>query len=274
VNLGSQIAEEASNFFSRLPALLQAGQLQSIPLPSWMEPLRDRILEAVQHEATALQASIVPLLRRAGGQILTGINFIVLIVLVPILSFFLLKDAREINRFLIDTLTEAGDGQLIRRILDDIHLLLSKYIRALVLLAAVSFAAWSAFLYAIQAAYPLLLAGISGALEFIPVIGPGVALVVVVAASGISGSASSIIWIVVFWIAFRLFQDYVVNPLLMSAGVQLHPLLILLAILAGGQIGGIPGLFFSVPVIAILKVLFIRLREAQLHRALQHQQPT
>jgi predicted PurR-regulated permease PerM len=56
----------------------------------------------------------------------------------------------------------------------------------------------------------------------------------------------------------------------MSAGVQLHPLLVLLAILAGGHIGGMPGLFFSVPIMAILKVVFIRLREAQVRDTLAH----
>jgi predicted PurR-regulated permease PerM len=60
-----------------------------------------------------------------------------------------------------------------------------------------------------------------------------------------------------------MFQDYVLNPLLMSTGVQLHPMLVLLGVIAGGQIGGVAGLFFSVPVMAILKVLFVRMRDAQ-----------
>ena len=261
--LGSQIVEEASSFFGHLPALLEKTKLQSFPLPAWLEPLRDRIIDIFQREATQLQASIVPLLQRASTQIVSGLTFIILIVLVPIISFFLLKDAHEINKSLVQFLQEAGDPVVIRKILEDIHITLSKYIRALVLLAMVSFAAWALFLYLTSGPYPLLLAGICGAMEFIPGIGPALAFATVLIVCGVTGYSTGLLWIAVFWACFRLFQDYVVQPFLMSAGVQLHPLLVLLGVLAGGHIAGVSGLFFSVPVLAILKVIFVRLREAR-----------
>jgi predicted PurR-regulated permease PerM len=270
VTLGSQIADEATSFAGHLPGLVKQSTLQTFPLPDWIEPLRAKIITVFQHEAAQLQASIVPFLQHASGQIVSGITFLVLIVLVPILSFFLLKDAREINAFLVQILGVEGDQTLIRQILDDIDVLLSKYIRALVLLSFIAFAAWGLFLSIMHAPYQLLLAGISGALEFLPGIGPAISLALLLIVCGISGFTGGLLWIVVFWVGLRLFQDYVVNPLLMSAGVQLHPLLVLLAILAGGHIGGVPGLFFSVPVMAILKVIFIRSREAQLREALAH----
>jgi predicted PurR-regulated permease PerM len=46
----------------------------------------------------------------------------------------------------------------------------------------------------------------------------------------------------------------------MSSGVELHPLLVLFGVLAGEKIGGIPGMFFSVPVLAILRVVYNQLR--------------
>lgn len=272
ITLGSQIAEEASSFAGHLPGLVRHSSLQTFPLPEWLEPLRAKIITMIQHEAAQLQASIVPFLQHASGQIVSGITFLVLIVLVPILSFFLLKDAREINAFLLQMLEEAGEPVVVRQILDDIDVLLSKYIRALVLLSFITFAAWGLFLSIIQAPYQLLLAGLSGVLEFFPGIGPAVSLILLLVVCGASGFTGGLLWIAVFWVALRLFQDYVVNPLLMSAGVQLHPVLVLLAILAGGHIGGMPGLFFSVPIMAILKVVFIRLREAQVRDTLAHRQ--
>lgn len=270
VTLGSQIADEASSFASHLPGLVKQSTLQTFPLPEWLEPLRAKIIDVFQHEAAQIQASIVPFLQHASGQIVSGITFIVIIVLVPILSFFILKDGRQINAFLVQTLGAEGDRTLIRQILDDIDVLLSKYIRALVLLSFVAFAAWGLFLSIMHAPYQLLLAGLSGALEFLPGIGPAISLALLLIVCGISGFTTGLLWIAVFWACLRLFQDYVVNPLLMSAGVQLHPMLVLLAILAGGHIGGVPGLFFSVPVMAILKVVFLRLREAQLRESLDH----
>ena len=148
-----------------------------------------------------------------------------LIILVPILSFFLLKDARDISASLIGSF-ETGDRTMMRQIVADINLVLSKYIRALVMLAIASFAAWAIFLSLIGAPYQMLLAGISGALEFIPVIGPLASIVILLLVCGVSGF-SGLIWIAVFWGCFRLFQDYALNPYLMSAGVEVHPLLVL-----------------------------------------------
>jgi predicted PurR-regulated permease PerM len=49
----------------------------------------------------------------------------------------------------------------------------------------------------------------------------------------------------------------------MSKGVQLSPLLVLFGVLAGDQIAGIVGIFLSVPVLAVLRVMFVRLRRAR-----------
>jgi predicted PurR-regulated permease PerM len=66
----------------------------------------------------------------------------------------------------------------------------------------------------------------------------------------------------VFWVLNRVFQDYVLNPFLMSSRVEIHPVLVLFGVLAGDQLGGIPGMFYSVPVLAILKVVLNNLSRA------------
>ena len=94
----------------------------------------------------------------------------------------------------------------------------------------------------------------------IPVIGPltGAALILLVAA--ISGYPH-VLWLVLILGVYRVFQDYVLNPFLMSAGVEVHPVLVLLGVLAGEQLAGIPGMFFSVPAIAALRVILDRVRK-------------
>ena len=72
--------------------------------------------------------------------------------------------------------------------------------------------------------------------------------------------------IIVFLIVYRLFQDYVLAPYLMGHGVELHPLLVLFGVLAGEQIGGISGMFFSVPVLATLRVVYVRMQKARTKR--------
>jgi predicted PurR-regulated permease PerM len=263
INLGSRAAEEAGSLASRLPAMVQNASLPQIPIPGWLDPYKDKVYQAAQNEARELSSSAVPLLQRATGRIISGLGAVIVVVLVPILAFFFLKDGRAISAALIGLVTAGRRRGLLEDILMDIHNLLSKYIRALVILAVASATAWFLFLQILGTPYSLLLAGLCGLLEFIPVIGPATAGLTVVVVAAVT-SSGGYVWIILFWIIYRLFQDYVLNPHLMSEGVEVHPLLVLFGVLAGEQIAGIPGMFFSVPVIAILKAVFTRLRGTRL----------
>jgi predicted PurR-regulated permease PerM len=58
-----------------------------------------------------------------------------------------------------------------------------------------------------------------------------------------------------------VFQDYVLSPHLMSKGVELHPLLVIFGVFAGGEIGGVPGIFLSVPALALMRLVWHHLRK-------------
>ncbi len=62
---------------------------------------------------------------------------------------------------------------------------------------------------------------------------------------------------------YRMFQDYVRSPHLMGRGVQLHPLLVLFGVFAGGELAGVAGPFLSVPALALARILYLRIRRAR-----------
>jgi len=261
------LAGEATSLFKTLPSRITGGSLAHIPLPHFLEPMRDQVIEILNKGATNLETSAVPFLQRAGTEILSGLGAVLPAILVPILAFFFLKDARAIRQSLLGAVEDGHDRSTADLILNDVHVVLRNYIRALVLLAVSGFVAWAIFLSAMRYPYELLLAGIAGVLEFIPVIGPAAALVIMLIVF-IATSSGGLVWILIFWGCFRIFQDYVMSPYLMSSGIELHPLLVLFGVLAGEQIGGIAGMFFSVPVIAILRVIVNHLKSSYSRRQL------
>ena len=93
-------------------------------------------------------------------------------------------------------------------------------------------------------------------------VGPLTAAVIVLAVSGFSGYPH-IVWILVFLGVYRLFQDYVLSPRLMSQGMELHPLLVMFGVFAGGELGGVAGTFLSVPVLALIRILYKRLQRTR-----------
>ena len=108
--------------------------------------------------------------------------------------------------------------------------------------------------------YAFLLAVSAGLLEFVPFAGPLAAVAITLVVAVFSGYAH-LLGLVIFIGLYRLFQDYVLNPYLMSAGVELHPVLVLFGVVAGEQMAGIPGMFFSVPLMAALRVVLIRVKK-------------
>jgi predicted PurR-regulated permease PerM len=146
-------------------------------------------------------------------------------------------------------------------IAEDLHLLLGQYVRALLLLAVITFVAWSVAFLAAGVPYALVLAGIGGALEFIPVIGPLTAGVVAVAVCLFAGYDHP--WLVAVFIGWRGIQDYAINPLVMARGIDIHPALVLVGVLAGGEIAGVAGMFLSVPVIAAARIISRRLQASE-----------
>ena len=267
VTLGSRIADEANNLATKLPELLRNRQwIDTLPLPSVLEPVRARIAQALQSELDNGGKDILPYVKSLGGQIISGARYIVYIVLVPILAFFFLKDGHSIREDIVHRLTSGKQRLMVEGILEDINRLLGEYIRALVFLSLSSFICYGLFLSLSGASYFLLLAGIAAICEFLPVVGPAAAGIVVLLVTGLSGY-EHLVWFLIFWLVFRLFQDYVVSPYLMGKGVEMNPMLVLFGVLAGEQIAGVTGMFFSIPVLATLRVIFVRLRRVRLDNA-------
>jgi predicted PurR-regulated permease PerM len=199
-------------------------------------------------------------MKNIGAHAGSVVSSLVLVVLIPILSFFFLKDGRELRESI---LALAGSH---RQMWDDIfsgmHDLLGQFIRALVTLAAATLVAYTIFFAVIGLPYGVLLASLAAMLEFIPVVGPLAAAAVILLVAGFSG-AGHILVIVIFLAVYRLFQDYVLSPHLMSSGIELHPLLVIFGALAGEQVAGIPGMFLSVPVLATLRVIYLRITKSK-----------
>jgi predicted PurR-regulated permease PerM len=263
IPLGAKIGEQASALAGRLPDALKGDPLSSFPLPGWLETWRPRLTEFVRDQASGLGDTALPLLREIGPGILSGLGNLLAVVLIPILSFFFLKDGHAMRNAIVESVA-AGRRSMVEEILADLHVLVAQYIRALVLLAMATFVAYSVMLSALGVPYPVLLAGVAGMLELIPFVGPLTGGIVTLLVAGLSGYPH-LLWILVFLIVYRLFQDYVLSPYLLSSSIEIHPLLVLFGVLAGEQVAGIPGMFFSVPVIAALRIIVVRMRRGRAH---------
>jgi predicted PurR-regulated permease PerM len=212
--------------------------------------LRDGIDRSVLAAGeTAVASARGALLRLVGA--LSNVTWLILI---PILAFFLLKDAATFRRAVVIALPHR-----IRlrghRLFEELNATLAAYTRAQ-LLACVLVGTLCGFGFAaIGIPYPVLLGVLAGVLEFVPLVGP---LLLAIVAAFVAALQAPILalWAVLFLGILRLIEDYVIYPRLLRHGVHLHPLAVIVAIIAGAELDGVVGMFLAVPAAAIAWVVY------------------
>jgi predicted PurR-regulated permease PerM len=257
--IGSQVVQQANALSRRLPHLMAQWQQPAAQPPD--TSIQGQVVEKIKAEIGQRSSDLLAALPEAGLKLLTMASDLIYIVIVPVLAFFFLKDAHLIRDAALELVRAGPQRELLDDLMADVHLLLAHYMRALVLLSSATFAAYGLAFWILGVPYGALLAAVAFFLEFIPMLGPLTAGVAIVAVTALSGG--HVAAVVIFLIAYRFVQDYGLSPHLMGHGVELHPLLVLLGVFGGAEVAGIPGTFLSVPVLALFRITFIRIRKAR-----------
>ena len=272
--VGPKIADEGKSLMATLPSLLDrmaSGQLirQVGSHHGWSA---DRITQ-LQTLFMSHRAEILGYGQSLARSLAEPAAHIWWIILIPILSLFFLKDGAEIGADLID-FGKTGEYRVtMSGIVKDVNVMLGSYIRAQLILAALTLVVLTVILSIMRAPYSFILGPVAGICEFIPVVGPAVAAVAIFGIAALAGY-SHLVWLFLLLGGWRLVQDYVNAPRIMGKSLEISPLAQIFGVLAGGEIGGVVGALVSVPVMAILRILWRRLNSDNIDTAASSHLPT
>ena len=215
-----------------------------------------RMPEGVAKYTDSLLARGGDLVGLAVERMVGWIVFIPWLVLIPILSFFLLKDAGNFRRSVLAMLPRGRLRWRGDEFFQDINSTLAAYIRAQLtaclligILCSIGFAL-------LRLPSPLVLGLIAAVFEFVPLVGPLTIAILAALVALLHSGYWSALFVLLFLGVLRIVQDYVIYPRIIGEGIHLHPLAVILAILAGAEIAGVAGIFLAIPVIAILTVSY------------------
>lgn len=191
----------------------------------------------------------------AGASVARALPNVLWIVLVPILAVFFLRDGRMFATKFLRTFGEGHPRLFLREIMIDLDQMLAHFIRAQLTMAGISLVAYSVVFTALRFPYALVLGFAAGAMEFIPVVGPLLAALVITAVGFLSSYPH--LWAIILFLAiWRVVQDYVVSPRVMGGTLKLHPLAAIAAVLMGGELGGVLGVYLSIPIAATVRIVW------------------
>jgi predicted PurR-regulated permease PerM len=214
------------------------------------------IVKAINNTFLGLIAKGGELASAAFERMLGLIIFIPWLVLIPILSFFFLKDADSFRRSVLAMLPRGRLRWRGDEFFQDINSTLAAYIRAQLTACLMVGAICSVGFALLGLPSPLVLGLIAGMLEFVPLVGPLVVAILAIALALLHSGFGLAFLVLVFLGVLRIIEDYVIYPKLIGQGIHLHPLAVILAILAGAEIAGVAGIFLAIPVIAVITVSY------------------
>lgn len=198
-----------------------------------------------------------------GNALISAVSYLPWLIIIPIFSFFFLKDVNSF-RIVVLRIFPAGRWRVrAEKVLQDVNATLAAYIRAQLISCLLIGTICTIAFYLIGLKYALLLGILAGIFEFIPVIGPLTLAIVVTLTAAFSDEPNNAFYVAGFLIVLRIFQDYVLYPRIVRGGIHLHPVVIILSVLAGEQVAGIPGVFISIPIVAIATVFYRHIIEHQ-----------
>ncbi|HNW45626.1 MAG TPA: AI-2E family transporter [Elusimicrobiales bacterium] len=185
--------------------------------------------------------------------ILTLLPALTLLFVVPFITFFMLAGGSGIMDYLLDHLP-ARNVEIVMHIASRIDASLGSYLRGILLEAFVIFLIALTGLLMMGLNYSAVIAILIGISSLVPYLGAMVGAVVSSIVAYLQfGSFIVIFRLLVFFTGIRFFDDWFLQPYIMKRAVKLNPAIILLALMAGWELGGIWGVIFSIPVTCIIK---------------------
>lgn len=179
------------------------------------------------------------------------------VVVIPILAIFFLSDGAKLAEQVVQLISTPSNIEAMRSLAADLDSTLQHYIRAKVTLAVLSMTFNSVTMLLLGFSNAILLGLVAGILEFIPVAGWMMAAATILTFGFVTHAHW--IWMALLLGLWRMCMDYGIAPRVMGHELEIHPLLAIFIMMIGGKVGGIPGIYLSIPLIAAVRVIWRRL---------------
>jgi len=233
-----------------LPWMQQRTGLQ---LDAWLDP--ERLIELVRshwQQAGGIAATLLGYVSRSGFALL---GVVANVVLLPVLTFFFLRDWDQfVER--IAALVPRDHEATVARLAQASSAVLGGFLRGQLLVMLVLGVLYAVGLWAVGLNLGVLIGVIAGLLTFVPYLGPTTVVVFGGIASLVQyGDWPHLLGVLAVWGVCQVIESYWLTPKLVGDRIGLHPVAVIFAVLAGGQLFGFLGMLLALPVAAVTNVL-------------------
>jgi predicted PurR-regulated permease PerM len=254
------VARQVSQVIDHFPDYLADGQafVRDIAARFGQEPNFRLDAEQVREwlSASENRGTVTRYLTGLRSVTTSVISGLIIFVLGPVMAFYLLVDLPRLRRGAM-ALVPPGRREEITGLMDRIGQAVGGFFRGQLLVALFVGVASSIGLWAIRLPFWLLVGMVAGIFNLVPLVGPfiGGGLAVIIAL--VSGEPLKALWAALVLLAVQQVDNHLISPNVMGRTVQLHPVVVMLALLVGASFAGLFGMLVVVPLVAVAKIVFL-----------------
>lgn len=247
------IAEQIENLINQIPALQHEIQYIINFALDQMERLPADVTDRINKMVQSMSDSTADILSNSFSYLTSFISTLFLLIMVPFFLIYMLKDHERFIPF-IAKLFKGDRKVFIVDLLKDLNHTVQSYIQGQVtvsiILGIILYIGYSI----IGLNYTLLLVMFACVANMIPFLGPWMAFAPA-AIIGIIQSPTTFIWVCIITLVAQQLEGNVITPNVMGKSLNIHPLTIIVVILAAGNLGGFALILVAVPLYAVIKTI-------------------
>jgi len=243
-----------------LPAVVDWGNRTLLPWlqaefgvdPSLLEVERiKRLLSEHWQQAGSIAADVVAYITQSGAAL---VGWLLSVLLIPVVTFYMLRDWDHLMRGIRELLPRAVEPE-VSALAREADQVLAGFLRGQLLVMLSLGLLYFAGLWLIGLELAFLVGMVAGLVSFVPYLGVFVGLVLASVAMLVqTQDPTQLVWVALVFGVGQLVEGTVLTPLLVGDRIGLHPVGVIFAVLAGGQLFGFVGVLLALPVAAVLAV--------------------
>ncbi|CDI49123.1 AI-2E family transporter [Clostridium tetani] len=176
------------------------------------------------------------------------------IFIIPIIAYYFLVDWKKINSRLI-VLFPMKIRTVVQRIMKDIDKILTRYIVVQIILSALIGAVTFILLILLKVDFPILLSVINAFFNIIPYFGPILGSIPAILVA-LTISTEKALWTAICLYLIQQIEGNIISPKFIGDNISMHPLLIIILLIIGGELWGVLGMILAIPLGVIIKVIY------------------
>lgn len=199
----------------------------------------------------------------AGNMFMTAAQGLLMIFLLPVYTFLIMYYRRLIRKFFIKVFRDGQRGK-VEEVINESQVIIQSYMVGLLIELAIVAVLNAAGFFFLGIQYAIFLAVLAAVLNMIPYIGMLIAAIICMGVTlTTSDNVSDVVWVGVMLTAVQFIDNNLIMPKVVGSKVRINALASIVGVLVGGALGGVGGMFLSIPGVAIMKAVFERVPELE-----------